>query len=100
MTNRAQTTHRIPRGYDGTVDCYVRDDAGKQDLAGQTLAVTLRSYQRNCTVANLGASQSEPGLVTFTVPDSLVSAKLPETLYRFDVAADGVPVYEAMLEIV
>lgn len=100
MTTRQQTTHRIPRGYDGTVDCYVRDEAGKKDLAASTLAVTLRSYQRNCTVASVDASQSEAGMVTFTVPDSLVSAKLPKTLYRFDVAADGVPVYEAMLEIV
>lgn len=100
MTNRAQTTHRITRGYDGTVSCYVRDDDGKQDLTGQTLAVTLRSYQRNCTVADVDASQSATGLVTFIVSDSLVSAKLPETLYRFDVAANGAPVYEAILEIV
>jgi hypothetical protein len=100
VSNRAQTTHRIPRGYDGTVVCYVRDDAGKQDLAGQTLAVTLRSYQRNCTVADVDATQDEVGLVTFPVSDSLIDSKLPETLYRFDVAANGVPVYEAILEIV
>ena len=100
MTNRQQTTHRITRGYDGSVECYVRDDAGKKDLSASTLAVTLRSYQRNCTVASADASQSATGLVTFTVTDALMDSKLPETLYRFDVAADGVPVYEAKLEIV
>ena len=96
---RQQTTHRATKGYDSPVTCFVRDEAGPLDLTGKALSVNVRHYGHTRTRMTLAATQSEPGEVQFTFPiqDRYFSY---DSLYRFTVTADGLPVYDALLEVI
>jgi hypothetical protein len=98
---RRFATHRASRGYDCTIVCLVRDENGPVDLTGKELEVNVRAYGRNYThrFLTIPGTQVDPGKVTFTVPATTMYSSLNETLYRIDLTADGVLVYEALLEI-
>jgi hypothetical protein len=109
--NRQQTTHRVSRCYDDTVECFVRDDAGPVDLTGKTLTASIRHYSTDPTwgwdyALNYGhrvlttsvATQGDVGTVTFPLTADQMR-RMYSTLYRFDIDADGQRVYTALLEI-
>lgn len=82
------------------VTCCVRDESGAQDLAGRTLTATLRKYGTGCVKGAAAATQAGIGTVTFPVTTDQMTHGLCDDLYRFDIDADGVNVYTAILEIV
>lgn len=99
MTLRQQTTHRISRGYDSELLCYVRDEDGPVDLTARALTASVRAYGRNGVLTSMIATQASAGKVTFTVPADVIEKQLCGSLYRFDVEADGQPAYQALIEI-
>ncbi|MGA0588729.1 hypothetical protein ACO2Q2_16620 [Dyella sp. KRB-257] len=108
---RQQTTHRIYRGIDTPIKCYVRNELGRVDF---TNAVTVQAkvYRYGVTwpFATLDATADANGLVQFTVPASLLRTSglgydygmyvQPYNMMRFDLFADGQLVYTALMEIV
>lgn len=97
--NRRQALHHVARGYDSTVTCLIRDDTGPVDLAGKVLDVHLRPYASRYRYMALPATSDVLGEAVFTVPASSQTNRLNESLYRIDLTADGVLIYEALLEI-
>lgn len=108
---RQWTTHRIYRGIDSAIKCYVRNEVGRVDLTPAT-TIQVKLYRYGCTwpFATLDATGDANGLVQFTVPASLLRTSglgydyglyvQPYNLTRFDVFADGALVYTALMEIV
>lgn len=96
---RQMTTHRISHGYDGTLVCYMRDEQGPVDLSSASLTLSLRAYGQTPVLATVDASQESVGKVVGTIPAVVTLCQLPGTLYRFDIEADGMTVYQALLEV-
>lgn len=108
---RQWTTHRIYRGIDSPIKCYVRGEGGRVDLSSAS-NVQVKLYRYGCTwpFASLDATGDANGLVQFTVQASLLRTSglgydyglyvQPYNLMRFDVFADDQLVYTAQMEIV
>lgn len=108
---RQWTTHRIYRGIDSPIKCYVRNELGRVDLTpAKTIQAKVYRYGMTWPFATLDATGDANGLVQFTVPASLLRTSglgydyglyvQPYNLIRFDVFADDQLVYTALMEIV
>jgi hypothetical protein len=116
---RQERTHRLQRYYDGVVTCYVRSEVGPVDVSGYTLTATLRPYQtpRIKPLAQSVATQDATvkGKVTFplTVAQMQFMSAYPGseyqlgldggargTLFQFDIDANGMLIYSAILELI
>jgi|ERR1700761_237468 len=116
---RQQRTHRLQRYYNANVTCFVRDAEGPMDVSSATaLTATVRPYQtpRWKPLATSTAVQIAPGEVVFPItseqmaymgawPDGngqfgLSGGYSRNTLFQFDVDADGELIYSALLELV
>lgn len=108
---RQQTTHRVYRGIDSPIKCYVRNEVGRVDLTpATTIQAKVYRYGMTWPFATLDATGDANGLVEFTVPASLLRTSglgydyglyvQPYNLMRFDVFADDQLVYTALMEIV
>lgn len=93
-------THRAHAGADNTITCWVRNDAGKRDLAGLTLTVPVYAYGIACPLLTLDATQAAVGKVEFTVSQPAIERYLPPGLYRFAIKAGEDVVYGGLLEVV
>lgn len=93
-------THRAYAGADTVVTCWVRDEAGKRDLTGETLTVPVYAYRMTNELLTLDAKQVAVGEVQFTVTDEQAERYLTPGLYRFAVKAGDSVVYGGLLEVV
>lgn len=97
-------THRAYLGADTAITAWVRDDAGKRDMTGETLTVHLYPYGRSTELsegAAIAATSAEDGKITFTVTEAYADSYLRTGAYRMQVKAGGTAVvYDALLEVV
>lgn len=87
-------THRAHSGATTPITCWVRDDAGKRDVAGVALTVPVYVYGQTSPLLTLAGTRIAAGQVNFTV-----TASMSPGLYRFDVKAGDVVVYSGLLEV-
>lgn len=107
---RQMTTHRINRGIDSPVTCYVRTEAGRMDLSSATLSAAICAYGGQHVLGTLDAIGDAAGKIDFTVPARLFAGVGlgydyglsfdPRNLVLFDVFANDALVYQALMEIV
>jgi hypothetical protein len=97
-------THRAYQGADTAITAWVRDDAGKRDMTGETLTVHLFPYGSSTELsesAPIAAASSAEGRVTFTVSEAYTDSYTTPGPYRMQIKADGSTVlYDALLEVV
>lgn len=79
---------------------FVRDEAGRVDLTGKALAVTLRRFGTSTTLATLPATGNALGAVSFDVGADTIRRTLFPGAYAYRVTADGVEVSAGQLEVV
>lgn len=93
-------TYRAHYKTDTTLTCWVRDASGKRDLTTATLTVPIYPYGSNHELATATATSTVVGKVSVAIPTSLTTARLNPGLYRFAINANGVTVYDGLLEVV
>jgi len=115
---RAMRTFRAKRLYNKTFICYARNEDGPMDVSGFTLTATVRPYQvgRPSPLATSPATQTQVGEIVWELtkqqmrflqafPGMDYQLGYDEdgahgTLFYFTIDADGMIVYQALLEIV
>ena len=96
-----QNTLRAYRDTENSFQLWVRDDAGKVDLTGQTLQVRVKrgnAHYRGGLI--LDATSPEAGLVEFDITPQNIKARLGMLgLFRVYVLADDVVIATGLLEV-
>lgn len=93
-------THRAHMGSTTTLTCWVRDEAGKRDLAGKALTVPVYAYGMGVPLLTLDATQVATGQVAFDITQPATERYFERGLYRFTVKADDEVAYSGLLELV
>lgn len=100
---RQMTTYRAWAAADNAMRVFVRDENGRHNLSGvASLTVNLYRYGSICShpLVSVDATLGETvGEVDFTLDAATMNQSLPCGLYRFDVIADSVNIYPALLEV-
>lgn len=93
-------TQRAYMGADTAIGHWVRDDAGKRDFTGDTLAVEFYAYGMPDVLDTLEATSPEAGKVMFTVTQSFADRALSPGVYRYQIKAGAAVVGGGLVEVV